>query len=109
MIDINCEQLLTLSQAAKRFPGRNGGNIAVSTLHRWATCGVGGIRLETVVVGGRKMTSAEALQRFVNARTAAPGGDFGRARFPSRTRTSRRRDRGQAAVDKTLRRAGIQN
>lgn len=64
------EKLLTLSEARARLPGRPD----MSTLWRWYQRGVRGVRLETVVVGARRYTSAEALERFLSASTAAADG-----------------------------------
>lgn len=64
MIDIHREHLMQLSQAAQELPGRP----AVSTVWRW-TRGVRGVCLESVVIGGRRFTSREALQRFANELT----------------------------------------
>ena len=78
MIDIGRERLLTLQQAAKLIPGRPGKSIHFSSIYRWAGTGISGVVLETVQVGGKKMTSVEALQRFIEASTAAtpcPAGD----------------------------------
>ena len=58
MIDITTETLLSLLDAAKQLPGRP----HVSTLYRWRIRGVRGVRLETVLVVGRRFTSKEALQ-----------------------------------------------
>lgn len=60
MIDIAHEQLLSMLEAAKRVPGR----VHVSTVWRWSLRGVRGRVLETVIIGGRRYTSAEALERF---------------------------------------------
>ncbi len=67
MMNIDSEELLTLSTAATRLPyGRAGKSVHVATLHRWASRnGVRGVRLETVRIGGVRYTSAEALQRFI--------------------------------------------
>lgn len=65
MIDITTEALLSLTEAARRLPGRRGKRIHVATLHRWASRGVKGVQLETVRVGGTRCTSMEALQRFI--------------------------------------------
>ena len=70
MIDISEEKLVSLADAAKTLPGRP----HVSTIWRWHTRGIRGIRLETVVVGGRRFTSRESLQRFAEATTAAADG-----------------------------------
>ncbi len=66
-IDIRKEMLRTLAQAAHSLPGR----VAPSTTWRWHRKGVRGIRLETVVIGGKRYTSEEALTRFAAALTAA--------------------------------------
>lgn len=62
------EKLITLAQAAKlawlpRLRGRLG-RLHASTLWRWALKGIGGIKLETLKVGGTLCTSEAALQRF---------------------------------------------
>ena len=38
----------------------------LSTIYRWAMRGIGGIKLETIKVGGVLCTSREALERFFN-------------------------------------------
>jgi hypothetical protein len=69
MIDTRNETLLTLSRAAKDVPGHP----HLSTLVRWATRGVKSVRLETILIGGRRFTSREAIQRFI-ARLSEPQG-----------------------------------
>lgn len=65
MISIASEEILTLSQAAKRLPRRRRGQQPhVATLYRWAQRGLNGAVLETLQVGGTLCTSSEALQRF---------------------------------------------
>jgi hypothetical protein len=60
------EEILPFSAAAKRLPRlRNGRPVAPSTLWRWATAGMHGVKLETIKVGGSTCTSVEALARFV--------------------------------------------
>jgi hypothetical protein len=59
-IDISSEQLVPISQAHQHVPGRP----HKSTLWRWILKGVRGQRLETVVAGGRRFTSVEAIERF---------------------------------------------
>jgi len=56
------ESLLTLSDAAKELPSRP--NIA--TVFRWVSHGCRGVRLEVVKLGGKTLTSREALQRFAD-------------------------------------------
>jgi hypothetical protein len=71
------EPLLTLPQAAKRFPGHRGADsIHPATLARWITDGAEAVdgrlvRLEARRVGARWLTSDGALNRF-SAALAAP-------------------------------------
>ena len=67
------EKLIAFCELAKELLlGKGGRPIAVSTLHRWRTCGVaGGIKLEAVRVGGRWCTSWAAVNRFNAQVTAA--------------------------------------
>lgn len=61
------EELMSLSKAAKRCPTRP----HVATVWRWATRGCRGIQLETWAVGGKRFTTEEALERFMQRTTAA--------------------------------------
>ena len=66
MINIRDERLLTLAEATHHIPGR----VCMHTVHRWSLSGVaGGLKLETVKVGGRRFTSLEAIDRFIAARS----------------------------------------
>ena len=44
-----------------------GSNLCSRTFLRWATAGVRGIRLETIKVGGKRLTSVAAMERFLAA------------------------------------------
>lgn len=102
MIDTTIEQAIPLSVAARQVPNRNGGRgICAATIWRWAQRGLKGVRLETVMVGGLRMTSVEALGRFFAASTAAADGT------PLPARTSAQRERAIAAAEKELAAAGI--
>jgi hypothetical protein len=61
MIDIEIEEMHLLARASTAVPGKP----HVTTLYRWALHGVRGVRLETVIVGGRRFTSREAIGRFL--------------------------------------------
>jgi len=54
-------EFMTLAEAAKSLPGKP----HVSTLHRWARRGVGGVRLQTWRVGRRTFTTDEAVAEFL--------------------------------------------
>ena len=72
MIDIAKEPLLTMAQAARLRPlGRNGRPTHPSTVYRWISHGLRGIRLEAIRLGGTTYTSREALQRFADSLTMA--------------------------------------
>lgn len=96
-IDIQSENLLNFSQAAKILPGRP----HISTIHRWRLRGVGGVKLESCLVGGRRFTSREALQRFASATTAAANGE------PPTIHTPRQQERSIRKAEEDLARDGI--
>ena len=61
------QQLIPLRDVprSKLLPKRRSGSrVSVSTLFRWALHGLRGYRLDTVMVGGQRCTSIEALQEF---------------------------------------------
>jgi len=97
MIDLGTETVLSLNQAAKAAPGRP----HLATIWRWAQRGVKGVKLETIVVGGRRFTSSEAIERFIARTTAAANGE------PAPIRTPRQRQRAIAAAEAALARDGI--
>ena len=66
-LDLSQEQLLTLAEASRIIPG----SPHFSTLWRWYRRGIRGICLETVIVGGRRFTSHEAIARFIGRTTAS--------------------------------------
>lgn len=68
MIDVKTETLIGLEQARREFPGKE--KVSLAALHRWRLKGVRGVVLETLVVGGARYTSLEAIDRFVAAQNA---------------------------------------
>jgi hypothetical protein len=64
------ETPLTLEEARKRCPTRPN----LSTIWRWAIRGVRGVKLETYIFAGRRLTSVEALERFQDRTNRAGGG-----------------------------------
>jgi len=108
-VDIRSEQLLSLPQAARRFPpGRRDRPVSPSTIWRWIATGVklpdgrrvklGGVRLS-----GRWLTSIEAIERFIIAQTPAPADDTA---SPA-ARTAGQRQRAAARAGAELGRMGI--
>lgn len=55
------ERMRPLAKAAREVPGQP----HIATIVRWATRGVKGVKLETIMVGGRRFTSVEAIARFI--------------------------------------------
>lgn len=68
-IDLDNENICTLPEAAATL------DLHVSTLHRWRLRGIKGVRLETCRIGGKRVTSREAVQRFNERVTAAADGE----------------------------------
>ncbi len=105
---LTAETLLSLSQAARHLPpGRRGRPVSMSCVLRWVLNGVPGpdggrVRLEAVRLGGRWITSREAIQRFAERLTPRVEGQP--AAVP-RTPDRRRRASERAAAD--LERQGI--
>jgi hypothetical protein len=79
VLDLAIETPLPLTTAAKLVPpGRNGKRTHLSTLQRWILLGVKSpsgeiVRLEGLRLGGRWLTSRQALQRFAERLTPAIG------------------------------------
>jgi Protein of unknown function (DUF1580) len=73
MIDPLTDTTLSLAQAARRLPRlRAGRPVHPATLWRWSTKGVRGVKLETAMVGGVRVTSEAALSRFIAALSSLP-------------------------------------
>jgi hypothetical protein len=102
MIQTDQETILSLSRAARSLPSRSGKRgVSTSTIWRWCARGIRGIRLETILIGGIRYTSAEALQRFFSATTAAADGTA------ISTATPISRQRAIAAAERELSEAGM--
>jgi hypothetical protein len=70
-IDIFNEELLKLSKIPANLERRTSERLNVSTVYRWINRGIAGIRLETILVGGCRYTSTQALNRFFTQSTLA--------------------------------------
>jgi hypothetical protein len=95
MIDLSAETALSLADIPKRLPrGRRGRPVHLSTPLRWILQGAKGpngevVRLEAVRLGGRWITTIEALNRFTRRLTPdleAAAKRSGRARPPAARR-----------------------
>ncbi len=73
--DLTLEKMLTMAQAARRFPPyRLGRPVSPATVWRWCRKGlkvadVGVVHLECVRLAGRWLTSVEAISRFIARQT----------------------------------------
>jgi hypothetical protein len=95
MIDLLNERRLSFAQVAQQE------RVNVSTVWRWSLRGVRGIKLESLSVGGRRYTTAEAFARFVEATTSAATGRL------RQSRTNRQRDAAIRSAEADLADAGI--
>jgi hypothetical protein len=108
MIDVTSESTISLVQAARLLPpGRGERPVTLSCLLRWVLQGARGpdssrIRLEALRLGGRWVTSREALQRFAERLT--PAGDTPTSPPP---RTARQRQRASERAAQNLDKIGI--
>lgn len=79
MIDIHTEELLELSKVPANLERRTGKRLNLSTIYRWINRGIAGVQLETILVGGNRFTSAQALNRFFTQSTLAKQGKLSKA------------------------------
>ena len=70
-IDLTKETVFPVTEAPEHIPGRP----SKATVWRWVLTGVGGVKLESILVGGKRFVSAESIQMFCDRRTAAADGD----------------------------------
>src|SRR5947209_1904698 len=105
-IELRNETTISLSQAARLLPpGRRGRPVTLSCVLRWVLDGVklpSGevVRLEAVRLGGRWITSVEALERFADRQTPRLG-DASTKSFRTpvpRSRAAQRADKHLAAI-----------
>jgi hypothetical protein len=108
MIPIMLEAIINLSQVTRNMPpGRNGKQPTKGCVMRWILRGSRGpdgslVRLEAVRLGGRWVTSEQALQRFVEALTPKLSED------PSpNPRTAAKRQRASEAAGRELEKLGM--
>ncbi len=91
------EGLVPLDQAANLLPHR----VHISTIFRWQSRGVSGVKLQTVRIGGRRYVSREALQRFATESTSAARTEQAKSELPATRR--RNIDAAERKLDGLLR------
>lgn len=107
LIEIQSGQGFSLPAAGRQFPAHRGtGTVDPSTVFRWVTRGsktANGrlVKLEAVRVGGRWLTSRDAVTRFVAALT-----DLVTSPEPAASRTPTERTRASAAAGRKLQQMG---
>jgi len=91
-LDCDFERPITFNEAGRFLP--EGTRPSYATWWRWWRKGIRGIRLRTLVCGGRRYTTASAVQEFFAKVTTAANGE------PMSTRPPCKRERGirQAAA-----------
>ena len=67
VIDTETEELIPLKQLGLMFPGRAGKAISRATLFRWMLKGVKGHKLESLLIGGKRVSSRQAVARFLDS------------------------------------------
>lgn len=106
------EKLISYAQAAKIVPpSRQGRPVSPATLSRWAKNGVRGsdgtiVRLESIRLGGRSLTTVEALARF-SERLSTPSDRLALSAPPPETRTSTQRHQSSSRAADELERKGV--
>ena len=95
-IDVSNENIITLGEACRAIPPHG---VSTATMARWIQRGVRGAKLATVVIGGRRYTSREAIARFVAAQNAD--------QTPAPAITPAQRERQAKAAQIELSRAGV--
>src|SRR4051812_28978954 len=106
MLDtIKNEKRLSLAEAARLIPPtRLDRPVAVSTLIRWVTQGVQGVRLEAFRLGWRWVTTEEAIDRFMETLTAQRLGENAVAdpagKSHATTRAARRKQQEDERVER---------
>lgn len=60
-LNLMTEDLIGINQVPKQLQNR----VHVSTVWRWTNRGIKGVQLETIKLGGKTLTSQQALTRFI--------------------------------------------
>lgn len=95
MIDPSTETLIRFQEAGRRIPG----NPSVCALHRWRLHGVRGVKLSTLLCGGVRFTSVEAIARFI--------AEQNRDESPAPALTASQRRTQAESANRVLQEAGI--
>jgi hypothetical protein len=109
MIDLGTENLISLAEAARSLPSSNRANgLDPATVWRWIKNGVRArdgstVKLDAVRIGGRLVTSRQAIARFTDALNDQPTD----AKKKPKTRTPTKRRAASERAAQRLERAGV--
>ena len=78
MIDIENEELLPVKDVPKWCEKLMGKRISPATVTRWRTRGARNAKLDTILMGGSRYTSVEALHEFFHSSTRNGDGETAR-------------------------------
>lgn len=110
-IDLSVESPLTLAEAARTVPAVGGKRPSPSTIFRWLSRGLRGVRLEHARIGHRVVTSGPAMARFFAALAEADRQAPAAPAIPSSTnvkpRTPAARARAVEQAKRELAAAGV--
>lgn len=109
MIDLATENIRSLAQAAKLIPSNKTTTVSPCTVWRWCTTGVRAldgrqVKLDAIRIGGRWVTSVEAIDRFSRDLTGVAAEDEVR---PTPSRSPSKRQSASARAAEKLQAAGI--
>jgi len=93
---IRGEKLFPVIKAVEMATGNR---IHPTTTWRWRTKGIRGLTLETRVLGGRTLTSVEAVHRFMDAQTDQRDEQAGRMRYERATEALQSRRAAKATAE----------
>jgi len=65
------EGLIPVADVGKHFPV----SVSPGTVSRWYTSGIGGIKLQTIKIGGRRYATREAIDAFISAQNQSSTND----------------------------------
>lgn len=66
MVEFNKDKLVLLSEASAFLPKRNQKLVHASTLHRWRSHGINGVKLHCFRIGAIWYTTQTAIEQFCN-------------------------------------------
>ena len=105
------ERFMSLTELAKRVPPIDGRRLNTATLWRWCRKSVRGVTLEYRRLGGRIVSSVEALDRFgkglADLDAQQPVGPRLPELQPTKRRSPKARERDIAAARAELRQRGV--